>query len=254
MAWMDGIFKRFLRYWTRSEKGKEEKPFFWEEAAQREEASDEKQQELKNSRARKEIFYIEQEKQDFKGARKAETIPVFQKVILKREEIEKTQNRSVFLQKEKGKRKKEVVGKWVVQPFFADFEGEWFPFEMAVQEKKSESILQEAESGILEKDFFPKEKKAESIFEIEKKEEAKERKKVGKSPIVQEMEREYRTEVLLQQMIQKKSEHIKEPEQPKISVQIGQVQKSTDIDKIMAEMTSRLWEARSVGRCGTERS
>lgn len=266
MAWVDGIFKRFLRYWIKAENVSEEKPSFWEEEIQKIETAGRQQQELKNSKETKHIFYIEQEKKNDNEKRKGKDVPIFQKVVFPTKETKQVKEQSLLLQKEipvlqreKETWRQKFADKEKQQnsiPIFSTKKEIFFSlFDREEKEKirKKQKVFQESKKRIPEKEIFSQEKKEHTLFLTELEKDVSRRKQIGKSPIVQEMEREYRTEELLQQIVQSTGQHIQEEKNPPISVQIGQVQDRVDIDTIIAEITRKLWEARSIGRCSVER-
>lgn len=263
MAWADGIFKKFLRYWTKKERTKEERPSFWEEAIQRKEIPEKQRQEMRDNKEIKHIFYIKQEKMDSKAEKTGKVVPIFQNKVLPIRDIDQCLGRTIFLQKEipvlqREKRAKRTVEKeqtaHTVPAFSTRTERIFSLSDKGEKEeiREKQEVFQEAKRTMPQMETFSSERKNKSVFGLGERDEVAVRKETGKSPIVQEMEREYRSEELLQQIVQYAGQNTQETKQPKISVQIGQVQKSTDVDTIITEITRKLWEARSMGRCSVE--
>ncbi len=270
MAWSDGIFLRFLKYWTRPRERKEKNPYFWEDVMQKADA-EKKGQVTQNGKEIERIFYISQEKANIPKEEKRMDVSVFQRQVLPVEKRERIHDKPIFLQKDKEsisaqakEKQKQKSAEGILQkenvwtetqkkPLQKEDVFSFFPKEREKKTQKERDVFRQAERQISETGKDSLIKKGKSVFLKREEEKTAEKKEKGISPIIQEMTREYRTEELLQQIVQYAGQKAEMGTEQKISVQIGQVQKSADVDTIIAEMTKKLWEARSVGRCSVER-
>lgn len=108
------------------------------------------------------------------------------------------------------------------------------------ENKRNPWTAQGKEEGKREREFFFAERKEEQAEEKENR-------------FLEDVRRESAASAALEQMERYFSMEKEETGAQNVTIHIGQVKETADVDKIMEEMTKRLWEARTIGRSRIER-
>ena len=112
--------------------------------------------------------------------------------------------------------------------------------ELWKETKENLWTAQGKEEGKREREFFFAERKEEQAEEKENR-------------FLEDVRRESAASAALEQMERYFSMEKAEAGTQNVTIHIGQVKETADVDKIMEEMTKRLWEARTIGRSRIER-
>lgn len=154
----------------------------------------------------------------------------FRKEEVQREKIQKEKNERVFyLPSSKEKRENEIRK----EPFFST----------AKQEEKGKISGRERR---FQKEFWKKD-----VFSEQR--EAKDRQREYENLFFADVCQEKKEDRRMEELLRVFSEKSETDKGQSITIQIGQIRETADVDKVMEEMTKKLWEARSIGRSRVER-